>query len=87
MVTQHSEHIRCRGIPASYTKYKTSQDNITALDIHKIIFKGEVIVFDLINDLTTLVCNRNRDHTVSNVTKLTRTTGFVRDGNDKIFIG
>ena len=82
----NSEHIRCRGIPTSCIQYKASQDKTTALDIHKSLYKGEAIEFDLINDLTKVVSKDNRDHTVSNVTKLSRKTKYVRNGSDKICI-
>ena len=40
----------------------------------------------LTNDLNKFVCKDNKDHTVSNVTKLTRNTKYIRNENDKIFI-
>ena len=58
----------------------------TVLDILKSLYKGDVIEFDLTNDLTKFVCGNNKDHTVSNVTKFTRTTKCVRDANGKLFI-
>ena len=71
--TINSEHIRCRGIPTSCIEYKASQDNMTVLDIYQNLYTGEVVEFDLINDLTKFVCTNSRDHTVSNVSKFTRT--------------
>ena len=53
--TINPEHIRCRGIPTPCIKYKASQDNITAWGIYKNLYKGEVIEFGVINDLTKLL--------------------------------
>ena len=83
--TINSEHIRCRGIPTFCIQYQAGQDKITALGIYKSLYKGEVIEFGSTNDLTTFVCRNNKDHAVSNVTKYTRTAGFFRDGNDKLW--
>ena len=59
---------------------------ITAVDIYKKLYKGETIKFDLTNDLTKCVCKDNKDHTVSNVTKSKRTTKYIRNPEDTIFI-
>ena len=57
----NSEHIRCTGIPTSCITYKASQDKTTVLDIYKNLYKGKVIEFDSINDVTTFVCtNKTR---------------------------
>jgi len=32
------------------------------------------------------LCNNNKDHTISNVTDFTRTTNFIINDEDKIFI-
>ena len=50
------------------------------------LYEGEAITFDLANDLTKFVCRNNKDHTVSNVTKLSTTAKHIRDENDKIVI-
>ena len=49
-------------------------------------YKGKVVEFDLINNLTKFACKNNKDHTISNVTRLFRKTKFVRDPEDKLFI-
>ena len=77
--TINSEHIICRGIPASCIQYKANQDKITVLDIYKSPYKGDVIEFDLTNESTILFCKNNKDHTVSNVTILITTTKYIRD--------
>ena len=50
------------------------------------MYKGNLIEFGLINNLTKFVCKNTKGHTTSNVTKFTRKTKFVRDENDKTFI-
>ena len=52
----------------------------------KNIYKGKVIEFDLTNDLTKTVCTNNKAPTISNVTKNTRETKYVRDERDNICI-
>ena len=56
--------------------YKVScwTKKITVWDIYKKLYEGEAIAFDLTNDLTKFVCKNNKGHTVSNVTRFTRTT-------------
>ena len=56
--TINSEHIRCRGIPTSCITYKASQNKITVLGICKNLYKGEIIEFDLTNNLTKYVCKK-----------------------------
>ena len=63
-----------------------STNNITVLDMYNKLYEGEAITFDLANDLTKFVCRNNKDHTVSNVTKLSTTAKHIRDENDKIVI-
>ena len=82
----NAERIRMRGIPTSCIKYEADKNNITVLDIYKRLFNGEAIEFDLTNQVTKFVCKNNKDHTISNVTKFTRTTKFYRGSEDKIFI-
>ena len=59
---------------------------ITVWDIYKKLYEGEAITFDLTNDLIKFVCINNNGHAVSNVTKLTRKTDYIRNPEDKIFI-
>ena len=75
-----------RGIPTACIKYFAEQKKITALDMYKKSYQGEAIEFDLTNGLTKLFCTNNQDHTVSNVTKITRTTEYIRSHEDNIFI-
>ena len=82
----NDEHIRMRSIRAACIKYYAEQKKITVLDIYNILYEGEAITFDLSNDLTKFVCKHNKDHTVSNVTRFTRTTTYVRNPEHKIFI-
>ena len=56
------------------------------MDIYKNLYKGNLTEFDLINSLAKFV-RKNKDHTVSNVTKFTRTAKYMRDEDDKVFIG
>ena len=81
--TINSEHISCRGIPTSCIQFKAIQDKIAVLDICKHLYTGKVIEFDLVDNLTKFVCNTNKDHTVSNVTKVTWKAKFVRNENYK----
>ena len=48
----------------------------------KHLYTGEIIDFDLTNNLTKIVRKNNRGHTVSNVTTFTREAKFVRDEDD-----
>jgi len=75
-----------RGVPASCIKYEASKKKITVLDIYKRLYEGELFKFDLTNQGTKFVCKNNKDHTISNVTDFTRTTKFIREPEDKIFI-
>ena len=75
-----------RGVPNVCIKYTADQDKMTVLDIYKILYEGEAIEFDLTNKGTKFVCKNNKDHTVSNVTKFTRTTKFIRGSEDNIYI-
>ena len=59
---------------------------MTVLDIYKRLYEGKLFKFDLTNQGTKFVCKNNTDHTVSNVTDFTRTTKFIRNDDDKIFI-
>ena len=79
----NEKHIRMRGIPTTCIKYYAQQNSISALDTCNEVYEGKEITFDVTKDLTKFVCKSNRDHTVSNVTKFTRTTTYIRDGNDK----
>ena len=85
--TINSEHMRCRGIPTLCITYKASQDNTSVLDISKNLYKGKVIEFGLIGNLTRIVCKNYKDHTVSDVTQFTRTAKYVRDEDDKLVSG
>ena len=60
--------------------------HITVLGINKKSYEGDTITLDLINDLTKFVCINYKDHTVSNVTTFTRTTTYIRNPEDNIFI-
>ena len=80
------EHIRMREIPTACIKYYNQPHNITALIIYKKLYEGEAIEFDLTNEGNNFVCENNRDHTVPNVTRFTRTTKCIRYENDKILI-
>ena len=51
----NEEHIRMRGIPTACIKYYAEQTQITVLNIYKKLYEGEVITFDITNDLTKLV--------------------------------
>ena len=82
----NSDHIRMRGIPTSCIKYEADKNDITVLDIYKRLYEGEPFEFDLTNQGTKFVCKNNKDHTISNVTDFTRTTKFIREPEDKIFI-
>ena len=81
----NGEHIRMRRIPAACIKYYAEQ-KITALDMYNKLNEGEAITFDLTNGLTKFVCKNNKDHTISNVTTFTRTTKYIRNPENKIFI-
>ena len=63
-----------RSIPTACTKYYAQQNNITALGMYKKLHEGEAIEIHLLNEGSKIVCKSNKDHTVSNVIKLTRTT-------------
>ena len=82
----NAEHIRMRGIPTSCIKYEADKNDITVLDIYKSLYEGKLFKFDLTNQGTKFVCKNNKDHTISNVTDFTRTTKFIRESEDKIFI-
>ena len=75
-----------RGIPTSCIQYKADQDKMTVLDLYKRLYEGEEIEFDLTNQGTKFVCKKNKDHTLSKVTEFPRTTKFIRNDEDKIFI-
>ena len=75
-----------RGVPTACITYYDEQKEITVWDMYKKLYKGEAITFDLTNDLTKYVCTHNEDHTVSNVTKLTRTTNYIRNPEYKLCI-
>ena len=81
----NDEHVRLRGVPAACIKYYAEQ-KITALDMYNKLNEGEAITFDLTNGLTKFVCKNNKDHTISNVTTFTRTTKYIRNPENKIFI-
>ena len=74
----NDEHIRMRGIPTACIKYYAEQE-ITVLDSYKKLYEGDAITFDLTNDLSNCVSKNNKDHTVSNVKKFTRTTKYIRN--------
>ena len=75
-----------RGIPTSCIKYRADQNNMTVVDLAKRLYEGEEIEFDLTSKGTQFVCKNNKDHSVSNVGKLTRTTKFYRGSEDKLLI-
>ena len=75
-----------RGVPTCCIKYEASKKKITVLDIYKRLYEGEPFKFDLTNQGTKFVCKNNKDHTISNVTDFTRTTKFIRNDDEKIFI-
>ena len=82
----NEEHIRMRGVPTACAKYYAQQHNITVWGSYNKLYEGEAIEFDLTNEGNTFVCKDSRDHTVSKVTKLTRTTAYIRNENGKAFI-
>ena len=69
-------------MPTSCINYKASQDTITVLDNCNNLYKGEVIEFDLNNDLTQLVCNNYTHHTV----KLTRAATHIVNEHGKNYL-
>ena len=75
-----------KGIPTTCIHYYAEQNNITVLDIHKKLYRNEVIKFDLTNGGNEFVCRNNTSHTISNVSYFTRRCQHIRDESDKFFI-
>ena len=54
--------------------------------VYKQLRNNESVTFDSTNEGNEVVCKNNRDHTVSNVSYLTRACKYIRSPEDEICI-
>ena len=69
-------HCRLRGIPETSLKYECRRRKIDELELYRLLFKGEVVVFDLLCGGGKINLTYETDGSITSNTKFTRTADF-----------